>query len=64
MKAGDLVLYKDGSLFDNRVDTWIIIHVTADKKTWHRKIFLYSNGYVIKVPWSDRSCFEVINASR
>tara|TARA_B100001093_G_scaffold76509_1_gene67345 strand:- start:6931 stop:7131 length:201 start_codon:yes stop_codon:yes gene_type:complete len=63
MKAGDLVRYKSGTIW-NAEDLFIVLKVSSHKKIWHRRIWLYNrhvdNGSIV-VSWDEREIMEVIS---
>ena len=60
MKVGDLIMY-DGITDRWCVeDLWIVLEITKDKKTWHRKILLYNSGGRATIKWKDKHMFRVI----
>ena len=65
MKVGDLVRYKTNTIW-NYEDLFIVLNITSHKKTWHRRIFLYSpqleTGSIV-VSWDEREILEVISES-
>jgi hypothetical protein len=63
VRVGDLVRYKTNTIWDPD-DLFIILKITQHKKTWHRRIFLYSprveTGSIV-VSWDEREILEVIS---
>ena len=66
MRVGDLVSYKTINTIWDPHDLFIVLRITQHKKTWHRRIILYSQ-YIetgsIVVDWAEREILEVISSS-
>ena len=65
MKAGDLVRYKSGTIWDVE-DLFLVLKVSSHKKPSERRIRLYNprfEGGTITVWWDEREIMEVISES-
>jgi hypothetical protein len=63
VKAGDLVRYKSGTIWDVE-DLFLVLRVSNHKKLSERRIRLYNSrlaGGTIIISWDEREIMEVIS---
>lgn len=64
MKSGDLVVFDNFTGYGDTNRLWLILKITKTKKTWHRKIALYSSLGTIYLSWLDKEMLFVINEKK